>query len=290
MKHSLPPLDSFKAFEATARLMSFTRAAEELCVSKGAVSYQVKKLENHLGQVLFKRTTRQILLTDGGQVLLQQIQHWFTQLNSQLGQLKNNQDDTLTIAVTTYTAVRWLSPRLAIYRQNQKQQIIILQHSVNETPPRDTSADVSIRWQYADKYNDHFIPAPLFPVISTKQAALLPQQPLQPGQLHQPPWQQLHLLCEPREANLWYLWNNSQPISNTRQVIEDANVRVQAAIDGSGIILADHLMQAELDAGLLVELSSHCLQGVGYGIKAHSAIGKRFVAWLMEESALDSLP
>ena len=69
MKHSLPPLDSLKAFEASARLLSFTRAADELCVSKGAISYQIKKLEQHLGQALFKRTTRQVLLTDAGQLL-----------------------------------------------------------------------------------------------------------------------------------------------------------------------------------------------------------------------------
>ena len=91
MKHTLPPLDSLKAFEAAARLLSITLAADELCLTKGAISYQIKRLEQHLGQPLFKRTTRQILLTDAGQMLYQTTQKIFTDLSAQIRLLNHQQ-------------------------------------------------------------------------------------------------------------------------------------------------------------------------------------------------------
>ena len=166
MKHNLPPLDSLKAFESTARLLSFTRAADELCVSKGAVSYQVKKLERHLGQALFKRTTRQILLTDAGQLLYQQTRQWFQQLHQQFAQLMVTPKAQLVIAVTTYTAVRWLSPRLAAFSQAHQDLQIILQHSINQPNFEATGIDLSIRWQHQPDNSDYFIAAPLFPLSS----------------------------------------------------------------------------------------------------------------------------
>ena len=66
MKHHLPPLDSLKVFESAARNLSFSRAAEELCLSKGAVSYQIKKLEEFVQASLFLRAVRQVSLTDDG--------------------------------------------------------------------------------------------------------------------------------------------------------------------------------------------------------------------------------
>lgn len=62
----LPPLQTLRAFEATGRLLSMTRAAEELHVTHGAVSRHIKTLENHLGVALFQRLTRRIVLTEAG--------------------------------------------------------------------------------------------------------------------------------------------------------------------------------------------------------------------------------
>ena len=113
MKHSLPPLDSLKAFEAAARHLSITVAANELCLTKGAVSYQIKRLEQHLGHPLFKRTTRQILLTDAGQMFYQTTQKVFADLFNQIHLLNQQTQQNLVIAVTSYVALRWLSPKLA---------------------------------------------------------------------------------------------------------------------------------------------------------------------------------
>src|SRR3546814_13734203 len=69
MQKKLPPLNALRAFEAGARHLSFTRAAEELHVTQAAVSHQVKALEEHLGYPLFKRMTRKLALTEPGRVL-----------------------------------------------------------------------------------------------------------------------------------------------------------------------------------------------------------------------------
>lgn len=84
MKHHLPLLDSLKAFEAAARHLSFSLAAEELCISKGAMSYQIRKLEEQVQCALFKRTVRQVYLTDAGQALLQTTKHIFEELDHTL--------------------------------------------------------------------------------------------------------------------------------------------------------------------------------------------------------------
>ena len=87
MKHRLPPLDRFKVFERAATLLSFTAAAQELCVSKGAVSYQIRMLEQEIGVELFNRSVRQVLLTDTGQLLLKSVERAFGELEDSLGRI-----------------------------------------------------------------------------------------------------------------------------------------------------------------------------------------------------------
>jgi len=282
MKHSLPPLDTLKAFEASARLLSFTRAADELCVSKGAVSYQIKKLEEHLGQALFKRTTRQILLTDAGQLLFQQTQLWFDDMHQHLAYLESSQQQHLVIAVTTYTAVRWLSPRLSTFSQAHSDLQIQLQHTINQANFDSHGIDLSIHWQHQQGGCQYFVCSPLFPVASPQLIARLPTQTLTAGQLGREPWQQISLLTEPREEDLWQAWNKDQIVNNPRRIIEDANVRVQAAIDGQGLILADDLMTTEIEAEALLPVSQDVLSEAGYGIKAYTQQGQQLLSWLMD--------
>ena len=79
------------------------------------------------------------------------------------------------------------------------------------------------------------------------------------------------LLCEEIDLDLWQLWSRDQPLANPHHMIEDANVRVQAAIDGQGIMLADALMQTESNNHSLVPISNHQLFGYGYVITPHSS-------------------
>ena len=81
MRRSLPPLNALRSFDAAARHQSFTRAAEELCVTQGAVSHQVKALEVELGLQLFKRERNGLIITDAGRDYLAVVRDAFERLS-----------------------------------------------------------------------------------------------------------------------------------------------------------------------------------------------------------------
>ena len=267
MKHHLPPLDSLKAFESAARLLSFSQAAEELCISKGAISYQIKKLEEHIQCSLFKRTVRQVYLTDGGQALLQTTRRLFLELDDTLQHLPGeHQRSGVTISTSTYVAARWLSPRISEFNERYKDIEVRLLHSVNSVDFKLTDVDMAIRWQRCDGANDtgqfDQLPMPLFPVIAPKllrglginDGAVVDVSAMVNGPLSSVP-----LLCEDRSLDLWSEWikaalpDTDVVLPNPRRVISDANVRAQAAIDGQGFILADKLMNNEIENRSLVK-------------------------------------
>jgi len=279
MKHHLPSLDSLKVFEAAARQLSFSLAAQELCITKGAVSYQIRKLEEDLDCALFRRSVRQVYLTNAGQQLLLTTQQLFTQLTSTLQKI--SPDDTthdVLIGATTYIAMRWLSPRISSFSKHHPEISILLQHPVKAQDFNLHEVDFVIQWcsmQGVDGRNKVLeLPMPLFPVCSP---ALLERyqlsvtgQLLEQHDLSMPPLNSIPLLCEDRSLDLWQTWygNQSQPLLNPRRIIADANVRTQAAIDGQGWTMADTLMRRELEAGDLVAPFSQQLEGYGYAIQS----------------------
>lgn len=111
---ALPPLNGLKAFEAAARHMSFTKAAEELCVTHGAVSRHVRKLEEHLGVQLFVRYNRRIELTPAGSRFRDEIGEPFRKIFDATQRLMSEGDgQTIRLCVPPTFAIRWLVPRLA---------------------------------------------------------------------------------------------------------------------------------------------------------------------------------
>lgn len=109
----LPPLNWLRAFEASARHLSFTRAAEELHLSQAAVSQQIQSLENHLGLKLFVRHTRQMSITDAGRNYLPAIQEAFATLGQGTrALLGRDRGRYLTIQSNLAFSVFWLAPRL----------------------------------------------------------------------------------------------------------------------------------------------------------------------------------
>ncbi|MFT5218620.1 MAG: LysR family glycine cleavage system transcriptional activator [Planctomycetota bacterium] len=280
MKHHLPSLDSLKVFEAAARHLSFSVAADELCLSKAAISYQIRKLELSLDAALFRRSVRQVYLTSAGQELYQTCQQVFRDLGQTIGQIRpvDGAHDVL-IGVTTYVALRWLSPRIARFNEEQAEVSILLQHSVNSSDFRMQDVDFAIRWgplvEEQRRAPFHQLAMPLFPVCSPR---LLQRAGFEWGDqrlpckaLAQSPLAQLPLLCEDRPFDLWQAWYGEQgpALDNPRRIIADANVRTQAAIDGQGWTMADALMQAELDRGQLLAPFNTPLSGYGYAFESY---------------------
>ena len=113
MPRPLPPLNALRAFEAAARHLSFTRAAEELNVTQAAVSHQVKALEERTGVKLFRRLTRGLLLTEDGHALLPDLREAFDRLAQAVDRIgRQGGQGTLNISLLTTFALGWLVPRL----------------------------------------------------------------------------------------------------------------------------------------------------------------------------------
>ncbi len=108
----LPPLPAIRAFEAAARHQSFTRAAEELGMTQAAVSYQIKLLEDRVGEPLFVRGPRGVALTEMGNRLAPEITESFAQLRAAFDALKETSEGILAITSSGTFATNWLVPRL----------------------------------------------------------------------------------------------------------------------------------------------------------------------------------
>src|SRR5258707_8627292 len=113
MPRQLPPLNALKAFEAAARSESFTRAAEELCVTQGAVSHQVKALEATLGIKLFNRERQRLIITDAGREYLNVIRDALDRIAAGTERVLQRQNSgVLTVSTSPDFAAKWLVYRL----------------------------------------------------------------------------------------------------------------------------------------------------------------------------------
>src|ERR1700730_1586366 len=112
-RYSLPQVAFFQGFEAAARNLSFTKAAEELFITQSAVSRQIKALEDQLGVMLFERRPRALVLTEHGQALYRVTVDVLERLQAGIDQLKTaSRTRQLSITTTTGFASLWLIPRL----------------------------------------------------------------------------------------------------------------------------------------------------------------------------------
>jgi LysR family transcriptional regulator of beta-lactamase len=164
------PLNALRAFEASARHLSFTRAAMELHVTQNAVSAQVKNLEERLGVPLFRRLPRGLALTDEGTALLPSLSDSFERMRVVLEQLEGGlKVEVLTVACVGTFAVGWLMPRLAAFQRDQPSIDLRLLTNNNRVDLAAEGLDYAIRfgegaWHGTDA--EPLLAAPLSPVCS----------------------------------------------------------------------------------------------------------------------------
>lgn len=126
----LPPLNAARAFEATARLLSISKAGEELCVTHAAVSGQIKKLESWLGRRLFERSGRGVVLTPAGQQYYQSIQQALSIISVASQSLRIRKDrNAISVACIPSIATRWLIPALPEFTELHPQITIEVAYS-----------------------------------------------------------------------------------------------------------------------------------------------------------------
>jgi LysR family glycine cleavage system transcriptional activator len=178
MPASLPPLTALRAFDAAARHMSFARAAEELNVTPAALSFQIKSLEEHLGQPLFRRLNRAEELTPAGRVLAPGAADGFQALTAAWRAAKRLQD-TRSLSITAGPAftAKWLAPRLYDFARLHPDIELRFTASLRQMDFDRDDVDVAIRFGYGPDKGLYAMPLAqewLTPVMTPEMAARFP--------------------------------------------------------------------------------------------------------------------
>jgi LysR family glycine cleavage system transcriptional activator len=168
----LPPLNALRAFEAAARHLSFLKAAEELHVTAGAVSQQIKTLEDHLSLKLFRRQPRGVLLTDAGQRYGKRIGELLDQIAGATRDLaRQSGGSVLTVTTMPSFAARWLIPRLGAFGRLHPEIAVRTLADDKLATFKDDDVDVAIRFgagRYAGLVSDFLFREEVFPVCSPR--------------------------------------------------------------------------------------------------------------------------
>ena len=291
MFDNLPNLRALRAFEASARCGSFSLAGAELSLSPGAVGYQVKQLEAQIGVALFYRSVRRIDLTPAGQRLYQLVSRQLRELADEIRMISPGQGaHVLTIAVSTYFVTRWLSQRMGQFLNQYPDITLRLQHSVNSPDFALESVDAAIRWsdgRWPGYCVERLMDSPMMALCAPEVAAGVCGNP-DPDNL-----KGLVFLRDQATMDRWPDWFRMAGLedrwSTTGPVIEDPNVRVQSAIDGQGMVLANRLVEDEITRGRLVEPFPVRLQDSGYDFVYPEGAAQRvpfrqFRDWLLNQA------
>ncbi|NVZ23168.1 LysR family transcriptional regulator [Pseudomonas costantinii] len=241
MLRSHLPLNALRAFEASARHLSFTRAAIELCVTQAAVSHQVKSLEAQLNVTLFKRLPRGLMLTSEGETLLPVVRESFDRIAQTLSQFEGGHyREVLTVgAVGTFT-VGWLLPRLPDFQKRYPFIDLRLSTHNNRVDVAAEGLDYAIRfgagaWHGTDACQ--LLEAPLTVLC----VPALAEQLRTPADLLK------HTLLRSYRADEWNLWFQAAGLpADTllpRSIVFDSSLAMmEAALQGIGVALAPAMM------------------------------------------------
>lgn len=237
----LPSLNGLRAFEAAARHLSFTKAAEELNVTQTAISHQIKRLEEELGLKLFVRQNRSLALTADARDYLPGIRAAFQDLRLATERLRRKESaNVLTVSTLTSFATKWLVPRLSQFQELHPSIDVRVTTSTALVDFVRDGVDVGIRYG-AGKWDglraDWLLADELFPVCSP---ALLQGDP----PLRRPEDLAHHTLLHTSHdmQDDWRVWLTAagMPADLSRQpglTFDLAFMTVQAAIDGLGVAI-----------------------------------------------------
>ena len=255
MKRTLPPLNGLRAFEAAARHMSFTDAAEELSVTQAAISHQVRGLEQRLGLKLFVRRNRSLLLSEAGQAYLPAVRAAFDQLNEATEKLlQKDKGGNLTVTTTSSFAVKWLVPRLGGFQRSHPEIDVRVSTGTSLVDFSREDVDIGIRYgrgQWPNLMAERLVSEDVMPVCAP---SLLkgPNGLKKPADLKR--FTLLHIGNFPDDWQVWLTAAGVKGVDASRGVSFDfALAAYQAAMDGLGVALGRNpLVEPDLKAGRLV--------------------------------------
>jgi len=292
MARDLPSLNALRAFEAAARHLSFTRAADELNVTQAAVSHQVKALEERLGVRLFRRLNRRLMLTDAGQMLQPPLGDALDRMADAVAHLKREESAVLTITTMESFAASWLVPRLARFRRRNPDIDVRLMLSDESVDLAREGIDAGIRYgrgEWSRALVERLMTEELYPVCA-------PSLIHGPKSLARPADLKHFTLLHDDMRQDWVMWLMAagvEGIDATRgPAFQHSNLVVQAAIAGQGVALGRSVLVADaLADGRLVRPFDIALPS-DYAYYLALAKGREgrpkvqaFRDWLMEEAA-----
>jgi len=295
MRQRLPPLNALKAFEAAARHESFTRAAEELFVTQGAVSHQVKALESELGLKLFKRERQRLVLTEAGRDYLGVVRDALDRIALGTERLLQRQSaGALTVSTSPDFAAKWLVHRLGNFAEAHSEIDLRVSATLHHVDFAREEVDMAVRhgdgnWPGLDtvRLSSEQLFAVCSPKLLTGRRRLT-----KPSDLLKYP-----LIHMDSRAD-WSKWLQAAALEDAAvihgPVLNRASMVIDAAINGQGIALARTTLSAwDLISGRLVRPFPEALRlSKTYWIicpKAMSALPKivTFRDWLLAEAQRD---
>jgi DNA-binding transcriptional LysR family regulator len=296
MRRKLPSTQALGCFEAAARHHSFTRAAQELNLTQGAVSRQVAALEAFLGVPLFRRTQHGMVLTPAGVDYARHVGQRLDALERDAADLmgRRGQGDSLTLAAVPTFATRWLIPRLPALAAEHPELLVHIETRTRPFLFTDTGVDAAL-WagtpqqlqQWAGTQATHLLNEDVLPVCSP---AWLPQ-----GQaLDALALSQLPLLQQATRPEAWRQWFDAQGVDAPRAMAgpryELFSMQAAAAISGLGVALMPTLLvQEELARGVLVVACNRPLRAQRAYYLVQPQVAERpalglFRAWLLQQT------
>lgn len=255
MTRYLPPLNTLRSFEAAARLASFSKAADELRVTHGAVSRSVAQLEDFLGLKLFQRKTRQVILTPAGATYAARVRDVLDRLAGATQALtRDDAKGTLSVSTFPSFAAKWLVPRLFRFRRAHPGIDMRLETTERLTDFDADGIDIAIRFgrgDYPGLATELLLREAVFPACSP-QLIDAPHPLREPGDLAH------HTLIHDDFPIDWAGWLRMAGVSDVDAhrgpVFSSSVLAMQAAVQGDGVVLARSGLAADdLAAGRLVK-------------------------------------
>ena len=293
MAQRLPPLKPLPAFEAAARLLSFTEAAEELHVTQAAISHQIKQLEDAMGVTLFRRLNRALALTEEGKIFAATVRPALIQIGQVAERIRHyDAEGPLTVSCLPSFASAWLVPRLARFRALHPQIDIRLSADYEMTDFDTEDIDMAIRWGtggYEGLHEIRLMTEEVFPVCSPR----LYNDPAHP--LQKPEDLKYHTLLHDDVRTDWRVWLTAANVTGVNPEkgprYNYSNLVLQAAIAGEGVALGRSAIAHDaLEQGLLVKPFSFSIPSdYAYWIvcpkdRAGRPKIKAFTDWLLSEA------
>ncbi len=260
MRRSMPPLNALKAFEAAARHLSISLAAQELSVTPAAISHQVRQLEDYIGLPVFERNGRGLALTDAGNAGLRDLRNGFASLEAAMDAIESlGETGVLNVSVAPSFASKWLLPRLSSFEAEHPEIDVHVSASMKLTDFADDGIDIAIRYGaggYQDLVFEKLLTESLIPVCSPDFLRKL--QPLKSvsdlagvALLHDDSPDN-----DPSCPN-WDMWLRAAGVTNVDASrgprYNQASLVIEAAILGRGVALTKSALAAgDIEAGRLV--------------------------------------